>query len=156
MAERADFVRRNPDAVLMVNVDGMDQNKTCVPREPLQDKGSNVGQPLTVKLMGAIAYARGWYGFWSIPQWAASSNITLTALAKIIRDAQDAGKLRGLPEPHLPPRLDIQMDNTAKDNKNHYLLGFAGMCINEGLFQVGMGAVPACGPSCQEIVPYRV
>ena len=135
MRERANFAREHPEAVLMVNVDGMDQAKTNIPNESLKDKGGCVGMPLCVRLMGAIAYGRGWYGFWSVPQWGATSNLTLTAIDFIIGDVLKEGKRRGLKGSHLPPRLVIQMDNTAKDNKNHNLLGFAGMLLSEGYFQ---------------------
>ena len=134
MLERTAFARSHKDEVLMVNVDGMDQAKTNIPNEPLKDKSTSAGAPLPIRLMGAIAYARAWYGFWTIPQWASTSNVTLTALSRIIQDAQVDGRSRGLPAPHLPPRLVLQMDNTAKDNKNHFLFGFAGMLLAEGYF----------------------
>jgi len=135
MRDRTEYARNHRDAVLMVNIDGMDQAKTNVPNEPLKDKGGSGGAPLAVRLMGAIVYGRAWYGFWSLPQWGANSNTTLTAIARIIRDEQEDGRRRGRPSPHLPPRLVVQMDNTGKDNKNHYLVGFAGMLLAEGLFQ---------------------
>ena len=134
MRERAEYARRHHDAVLMINIDGMDQAKTNVPNEPLKDKAGSVGAPLVVKLMGTIAYRRAWYGFWSLPQWGSNSNTTLTALARVICQEQEDGRRRGRPSPFLPPRLVVQMDNTGKDNKNHYLLGFAGMLLAEGLF----------------------
>ena len=134
MLERMAFAREHKDNVLMVNVDGMDQAKTNIPNEPMKDKGTAASAPLPVRLMGAIVYARAWYGFWTVPQWASTSNVTLTALARIIQDAQVEGRARGLPAPHLPPRFVLQMDNTAKDNKNHFLFGFAGMLLAEGYF----------------------
>ena len=151
MGQRASFARENPDAVLMINVDGMDQAKTNIPNESLKDKGGSVGQPLAVRLMGAIAYGRGWYGFWSVPQWGASSNVTLTALDYIISDVLKEGMRRGVQGSHLPPRLVIQMDNTAKDNKNHNLLGFAGMLLSEGYFQEVEAHFLPVGHTHQEI-----
>ena len=151
MQERAALARAQPRKVLMVNVDGMDQAKTNVPNEVVHDKGGSAGLPLTVKLMAGIAYGRAWYGFWSIPQWSASSNITLTALSRIIHDTQQEGKDAGLPSPHLPPKLVLQMDNTAKDNKNHYLLGFAGLLLKEGLFEEVEAHFLPVGHTHQEI-----
>lgn len=135
MLDRAEYSRNHQADVLMINIDGMDQAKTNIPNEPLKDKAGSVGIPLTVRLMGAIVYGRAWYGFWSVPQWASTSNVTLSALAKIIQDVQGDGQRRGLQEPHLPPRLLIQMDNTSKDNKNHFLFGFAGMLLAEAYFE---------------------
>ena len=151
MLERTAFARDHEDDVLMVNVDGMDQAKTNIPNEPLKDKSTAAGVPMPVRLLGAIAYARAWYGFWTIPQWASTSNITLTALAKIIQDAQVDGRARGRPPPHLPPRLVIQMDNTSKDNKNHYLFGFAGMLLAERYFEEVEAHFLPVGHTHQEI-----
>lgn len=116
----------------------MDQVKTSIPRFPSWSKADNVGMRLTTKLLGAIVYGWGYWGFWSIPEWAASSNLTLTAVCKILRDVSGRSPHETeLPRKNasLPPKLILQMDNTAKDNKNHYLLGFCGMLINEHVFQ---------------------
>jgi hypothetical protein len=125
--DRAQFARENKKDVLFINIDGMDQYKTGIPVAGTKAKGDDVGKPLTTKLLGSIAYGYGWYGYWSLPEWAASSNLTLTALCHIIREISELGPL--------PDKLHVQMDNTAKDNKNHYLLGFCSMLIAEQLFK---------------------
>lgn len=149
---RAEYARAHPREVLFVNLDGMDQQKTNVPRPRKTAKGDDVGLPLPVRLVGAIAYARGWYGFWSTPQWASSSNVTLTALTKVIRAEQIRGRMAGdNGATGLPRKLWLQMDNTAKDNKNHYLLGYCGMLLAEGLFaEVEVNFLPV-GHTHQEI-----
>ena len=43
------------------------------------------------------------------------------------------------------------MDNTGKDNKNHYLVGFAGMLLSEGLFQEVEAHFLPIGHTHQEI-----
>ena len=126
-SNRAKYARDNPDKVLFINIDAMDQYKTSIPVASSKGKDDEQGKALATKLMGAIAYGHGFYGYWSLPERAASSNLTLTALCRIIRDVSDRGPL--------PNKLQIQMDNTAKDNKNHYLLGFCGMLIAERLFE---------------------
>lgn len=136
--ERTAWVRQHPEEVLYINIDGMDQLKTAIPRLPSWSKADDVGVRLTTKLLGAIVYGRGYWGFWSIPEWGATSNLTLTALCKVLRDVSGRSPNDSeLPRssPSLPPRLFVQMDNTAKDNKNHYLLGFCAMLINESIFQ---------------------
>lgn len=137
MMARAEYARGHTDEVLYINIDGMDQAKTNIPNELSKAKGDDVGMPLTAKLMGAVAYGHGWWGHWSFPEWAASSNVTLTALCRMFRDI--AGRDPSNSEvpvcsAALPRRLHLQMDNTAKDNKNHYLLGFCGMLLAEGVF----------------------
>ena len=152
LRSRAEYARNHTREVLFVNLDGMDQQKTNVPRPQKSAKGDEVGLPLPVRLVGAIAYSRGWYGFWSTPQWASSSNVTLTALTRVIRAEQARGRASGdRGATGLPPRLWVQMDNTAKDNKNHYLLGYCGMLLAEGLFEeVEVNFLPV-GHTHQEI-----
>ncbi len=129
LTQHLDYVTRARDAMTA---------KTNIPNDLAKGKSDDVGMPLTAKLMGVIAYGYGWWGFWSFPEWAASSNLTLTALCKVFRDVSGKDPLGGeVPRrgDALPKRLDLQMDNTAKDNKNHYLLGFCGMLVAEGVFE---------------------
>ena len=83
---RCAWARDHPEEVLYINIDGMDQLKTAIPRLPSWSKADDVGVRLTTKLLGAIVYGRGYWGFWSIPEWAASSNLMLTVVCKILRD----------------------------------------------------------------------
>lgn len=135
---RAQHARDHPEDVLYINIDGMDQFKTSIPKFPKWSKADVKGDPLKTRLLGAIVYGRGYWGYWSLPEWGATSNVTLTALCKIMRDL--SGRSRDESEiprrcAALPRKLQLQMDNTAKDNKNHYLLGFCAMLLNEGIFQ---------------------
>ena len=111
-----------------------------------------MGLPLPVCLVGAIAYSCSWYGYWSMPWWASSSNVTLTALTRLIRAEQERGRAAGgQGGTGLPPKLWLQMDNTAKDNKNHYLVGYCGLLLAEGVFEeVEVNFLPV-GHTHQEI-----
>ena len=106
MKVRAAYARAHPDEVLYINIDGMDQAKTNIPNDKVKGKSDDVGAPLTAKLLAAIAYSRGWWGFWSFPDWGASSNLTLTALCKMLRDISGRSpRVSERPAPHasLPP-----------------------------------------------------
>ena len=121
MKARAAYARAHPDEVLYINIDGMDQAETNIPNDKVKGKSDDVGAPLTAKLLAAIAYGRGWWGLWSFLDWGASSNLTLTALCKMLRDIsgrRPQASERPAPHASLPPVLHLQMDNTAKDNKN--------------------------------------
>ena len=95
MLERARFARAHPDRVLYINADSMDQQKTNILNPCEKTKGGEKGLPVTTKLLGAIAYGRRWYGFWSFPQWGATANLTLTTLCHIIREVQREERERG-------------------------------------------------------------
>ena len=129
--ERVRAARERTSDVLSITVDGMDQNKTNIPvmREGNLSKDDTKGMALGTKLLGAIAYGYGWYGLWSYHEWGNPSNITFTGLCRVIRSVQT---LRG---GSLPPVLHLQMDNSGRDNKNHWLLGFCALLLKERLFQ---------------------
>ena len=138
LQERAEYARNNPTKVLFINTDAMDQRKTAVPTVVRPAKEDNIGLAMPVRLMGSIVYGHFFYGLWCIPQWSSSSNITLTAITAAIKYVQE----RNAQDPqwassktHLPPKLQLQLDNTAKDNKNHFLLGYCGLLLAEGLFE---------------------
>ena len=129
--ERVKAAREGTSDVLSITVDGMDQDKTNIPvmRVGNLSKDDGKGMPLGTKLLGAIAYGYGWYGLWTYPEWGNPSNITFTGLCHVIRSVQT---LRG---GSLPPALHLQMDNSGRDNKNHWLLGFCALLLKERLFQ---------------------
>ena len=132
LVARAKFARANPGEVLYLNVDGMDQMKTAIPRPRSQAKANDRGLPLTTKLTGVIDYGRKWYGFWSFPDLEATSNVTFTVLSRVIRLAQMDRARHG---ERFPKKLQLQMDNSGRDNKNHFLLGYCGLLVAEGVFE---------------------
>ena len=126
-AERAKFAWENKTQVFFINIGGMNQYKTGIPTVWTKAKGDDVGKPLTTKMLGAIVYGYGWYRYWNLLEWAASSNLTLTASCYTIRDISKFGPLF--------KKLHLQIDNIAKDNDNHCLLEFYAMLIAEHVFQ---------------------
>ena len=125
MAERANFARENKKAVLYINTDAMDQKKTAVPTPRERAKEDDVGLAMPVRLVGSIVYGHFFYGLWCLPQWSSSSNVTLTAITLAIQYVQAMNRTsfewQGS-RTYLPPKLQLQLDNTAKDNKNHFSL----------------------------------
>ena len=103
----------------------MDQAKTNIPNDKVKGKSDDVGAPLTAKLLAAIAYGRGWWGFWSFPDWGASSNLTLTALCKMLRDISGRSPWASeRPAPHasLPPVLHL-LDGQHRQGQQKPLFG---------------------------------
>ena len=138
MAERAKFARKNKKAVLYINTDAMDQKKTAVPTPRERAKEDDVGLAMPVRLVGSIVYGHFFYGLWCLPQWSSSSKVTLTAITLAIQYVQAMNRTscewQGS-RTYLPPKLQLQLDNTAKDNKNHFLLGYCALLLSEGLFE---------------------
>ena len=126
LQERAEYARNNPTKVLFINTDAMDQRKTAVPTVVRPAKEDDIGLAMPVRLMGSIVYGHLFYGLWTIPQWSSSSNITLTAITAAIKYVQERNALDrswGSSKTHLPPKLQLQLNNTVKDNKKPLFIG---------------------------------
>ena len=149
MRARAEYARLHPDDWLYVNIDGMDQNKTNLPNPVVWGKShEGRGKTLVTRLLGAIAYGWGYYGFWSLKGWGRPSNVTLTGLWHIIADVQRRSRASGAESPR---KLLLQMDNCAKDNKNHLLIDYCGMLLAEKFFDEAEVHFLPVGHTHQEI-----
>ena len=71
---------------------------------------------------GKLAFA-----FVDLLQWPHDSNLTITLLMNAILDFQTKYPL--------PCTLYLQMDNTARENKNKYVLGFCAALVELRIFQ---------------------
>ena len=79
-------------------------------------------------LMGVLVHGRDTYTFTVPGHLAQGNNVTIQSLWKVLVDIkQKEGKL--------PPVLYLQLDNTAKQCKSHYLFGFLGLLIKEDVFE---------------------
>ena len=63
-----------------------------------------------------------------ILQWPHNSNLTITILNNVlVAHFKSAGRL--------PPVLYIQMDNTSRENKNRYVLGYCAFLVQSRIFR---------------------
>jgi hypothetical protein len=129
---RIQFGLTMKDEFLSLIVDGMDNQKTQLPRleGKLHSKTlNNVGEFLATKLLGVLAHGYGFYGGWCLPRYEGGSNLVCTVLLRVIQiiKAQRQGTL--------PPVLLIQADNCGRENKNQYMIAFLGWLLLKGYFK---------------------
>ncbi len=127
---------------LHVMIDGMDQNKTNVPHITQQTKSSQNLWRLRTHLTGALIHTKSEKGklafaFFDLLQWPHDSNLTITVLTSILTQLQS--KLGTI-----PPILYLQLDNTARENKNKYVFSFLALLVLLKIFRKVNMTVYAC------------
>ena len=106
----------DPDNVLSMIIDGMDQNKTNLPSFVRLTKSCQNLWCLRTHLTGCLVHRYGSYGYFDFLQISHYTNLTLSCILLTLVEISKVIKL--------PKRLLIQMDNCVRENKNKYVLGF--------------------------------
>ena len=135
-AERATYylrralARNQPDKYLSLIIDGADQQAFGSPHFVTRSKATENEWRIPLSLMGAIAHGYGIYGFSYLPNIRHGSNLVMEVLHRILNQMwhNNGGK-------KLPPILFLQLDNTAKQNKCKYLLGFLALLVHYNVFE---------------------
>lgn len=125
--------RAHPEKFMTIIVDGMDQAKTNLPNTKLIAKSTSALWRLRTHVTGLLLHTKAPYGklafaFVDLLQWPHDSNLTITLLLNVITSYYK--------EHHLLPRtLYTQMDNTCRENKNKFVLGFCAILVELRIFQ---------------------
>lgn len=117
----------NKDQYLGLVIDGMDQKKTLLPhflRPPKNLKEENFVQ---LHVVGALIFngimtSRVFINF---PNLHNDPNLTVTVIQKILTEW----------EGDLPGTLYVQLDNTARENKNQVLIAYLSMLVEKKVFK---------------------
>jgi hypothetical protein len=119
--ERGYYARRIQDAksmpllFLSINIDAADQAAYGYPYFRRQSKQQSATTKFKSHLMAAIVHGRGTYAWTFCDNIEHGNNLTIECLHQIFEDQamKNGGKL--------PPKLYLQMDNTAKQCKGIYI-----------------------------------
>lgn len=74
-------------------------------------------------MTGAIVHGYGTSVFIEAHTWPHDSNLVLNILMELLKTRE-----------FLPEVLYLQLDNTARENKNKYVLAFLALLVEEGIF----------------------
>lgn len=125
---RIDDSIEEPDKYLSVIVDAMDSNKTNVPHWRSFFSKERAEFTCKTRLLGVLVHGRRFDGYWTLPRFEHSSNLTIACLLKTFaKILQDEGKL--------PPFLVLQLDNCGKENKCNNFFAFLGLLVELKVFQ---------------------
>ena len=111
----------------------MDQVKTNLPQTSLIAKSQSSLWKLRTHVTGVLVHTKSPHGkiaytFVDLLQYPHGSNLTITIILKVLLKFTELKKM-------LPENLYIQMDNTARENKNKFMLGFCAMLVQLNIFK---------------------
>ena len=116
-----------PGRYMCLMIDGMDQKKTCLPHFARLPK--DIGEECLVQmhLVGCLSYhevVKPWI-YLTYPNVHNDPNLTITIIHRVLQSWVGP----------LPPTLYVQLDNTARENKNSSVFGYLSMLVHNGLFK---------------------
>ena len=119
---------------MCIIIDGMDQNKTNLPSLRKAAKSTSGLFRLRTHLTGVldhthVDYGKNVYVFMDILQWPHDSNMTASIINRVLFLHME--KNDGI----LPPVLYVQMDNTSRENKNKFVIGYFALLVENGIFR---------------------
>ena len=126
---------------LSIIVDGMDQDKTDIPHIITNPKAIAGSYKLETHITGIRAHGRYIVVVIDCGQFPHDSNLTIEVMLQLFHQLKVC-LIRGIIEydplflqGNLPSVLYVQMDNTCRDNKNKYMLTFAALLVELGVFR---------------------
>jgi hypothetical protein len=129
-AQRIMLAKRFPELYLHLTIDGSDNSSYGFPYVAERTHGTSKGFKVRSKLYAAILHGHFAAAFTYAANLTGGSNVTVEIINQMLQ-----WFIKDHPGNKLPPTLWIQLDNTAKDNKNRYVFAFAHMLVDSGLFQ---------------------
>ena len=113
------LAERHPERYLSLIIDGADSNTYQVPHFAYRSHASDAATKVKMHVMGASAHGRDTFIFTCPPHIAQGHNVTIQTIHEVLtRVKQEEGVV--------PPILNIQLDNTTKQNKGQHLIAYLG------------------------------
>ena len=118
---------QSPERYMCLIIDGMDQKKTCLPHFRRLPK--DIGDECLVQmhLVGCLSHCQTIKPsvFITYPNIHNDPNLTVTVMQRVLQTWQGI----------LPPVLYVQLDNTARENKNSTVFGYLSMLVDRGILK---------------------
>ena len=130
--ERREEARQNPDVLLSIIIDGMDQRKSEIPRVPRGQVTHSLDALYRVKqtITGALVHHVGRFFFISTCDIKGGATLEIECLHRTIARTLEYKLANGLPRPR---DLCIQMDNCGHQ-KNKYMMAYLTHLVDNGQF----------------------
>jgi hypothetical protein len=123
--------RRNavehPDDSLSLIIDGADQSKFHLPYHREVDHRTQGKFKIKLHVHGLLSHGRDAMAYFCPPYLKQGANSTIEIIHRYVTRLTSGGAT-------LPPVLFLQLDNTARQNKNKYLIGYLGLLVHYGVF----------------------
>ena len=116
-----------PERYLGMVIDGMDQQKTNLPHWPRAPSGLKPECQIQVHVVGCLIFSKPTklHVFLNYPNLHNDSNLIITIIQTVINEFEGS----------LPPVLYLQLDNTARENKNNLLMTYLNYLVAKRVFK---------------------
>jgi hypothetical protein len=123
--EKRELSKMQPRMFGIIEVDGMDQRKTEVPR--MEDEPKDLSSAMRVKnhVYGILINGEYFSVIHHMDHWACDPNMTVSIVFQA---------LSRLPKPW-PESLGLQFDNCIKENKNKTVFLIGALLVHRGVFK---------------------
>ena len=110
-----------------ITIDGMDQKKTRLPHWPRPPKNVDESSLIQLHLVGCLVTCvqKQAMVFLNYPTLHNDGNLTITIIQHVLKEWDG----------RLPSILYLQLDNTARENKNNLLLAYLNMLVRKRIFK---------------------
>ena len=125
---RCDKAMQQPSEYLSLIFDAADQAAYGLPYFGIKSHSSD-GYHVGTHLMGCLAHGHGAFAFSYLENCKHGTNTTIQAMYRVLSEMKAEGK-------SIPRKIYIQLDNTSKQNKSKFFLGWCGYLILMGICDV--------------------
>ena len=119
-----------PDSCFSVIIDGADQSAFGSPHHYLHSKDDDGHWKIATHLMGALVHGRTCHGFTFLPNIKHGTNITVETLHRVLQHEFELNEKK----PFKQRVLYLQLDNTTKQCKSQFLLGYLALLVVWAVF----------------------
>jgi hypothetical protein len=117
-----------PDRYLSLIIDGADSSHCTVPHIAERSHISDACPKVKMHILGCIAHGRDTYAFTCPPHIAQGHSVTIQVIHEVLLDIKSK-------EGGIPPIINIQLDNTTKQNKGRFLMAYLGYLVQQGVIK---------------------
>ena len=134
--ERGSYYRRRyeatsqPSTTFSIIIDGADQSAFGSPHHYLHSKDDDGHWKIGTHLMGALVHGRACHGFTMLPNIKHGSNVTIETLHRVLHHEFEKNNKK----PFTQRVLNLQLDNTTKQCKSQYVLGYLALLVLWNVF----------------------
>ena len=118
----------DPKLCMSVIIDGSDNSQYHMPYFRERSHKSQASWKLGLHVFGAISHGRKAYIYSVLDTVKLGSNATIEVLHRVLLDTLAT-------EAQLPPKLFLQLDNTVRQCKNRYVMGYLAYLVHLGVFE---------------------
>jgi len=117
----------NPEQYMSLIIDGADQKNNALPHHCKEGKATSALWKQPVHNMGVLSHGRQPFSFLCNDSMKQGTNVSVEALHRVLLHTKKQ-------EGKLPPNLFLQLDNTCKQCKSQYMLGYLGSLLDSNVF----------------------